>query len=421
MLIAEVPGWGRTRCAVEREVRRRGWRLATSPADADALVVCGRPGPQLNAAFDLVWSQLPGPRARGVALVSRAVPAVLDQVQAELADEPQQRLDARSRGTDPAMGTPAPGGGVDTDGGKSDAGAGSAEGETQDGEHGADPAGAGEASGDRAEDGSHAAVSAGQQSESGANDTGPGHDNAGHEDAGQGSAMHGMDHGDMDMPMPGGIPLAEGGEDRDGLNLDVLHVPLGPVLPGWPAGLVLRCSLQGDVVTDAQVDVLGPAEPAPVGEALIHGSPADLLDRAATLLTIAGWQDAATSAARLCDELLGTDTPESCVPALDRLIGRIRRSRLLRWSLRSRAGTAGDPAAEPEPGAVLGADPYDRLLGLLGDARAALDGGTTPLRATPLDRLPALLIGQQMAEVRLLVAGLDLDPAALLRVGATRS
>ncbi len=68
---------------------------------------------------------------------------------------------------------------------------------------------------------------------------------------------------DMDMEMaPSGIPLAEGGEDRDGLEMDVLHLPLGPVLPHWPAGLVLRCALQGDVVVEATAEVLAAADAA---------------------------------------------------------------------------------------------------------------------------------------------------------------
>src|SRR5699024_10599404 len=91
----------------------------------------------------------------------------------------------------------------------------------------------------------------------------------GHEDHGghgghEGHADHGgheghEGHGDMDMA-PAGIPLAEGGEDRDGLEMDVLHLPLGPVLPFWPAGLVLHCSLQGDVVVDATASVIDATE-----------------------------------------------------------------------------------------------------------------------------------------------------------------
>ena len=59
---------------------------------------------------------------------------------------------------------------------------------------------------------------------------------------------------------PDGIPLAEGAEDRDGLEMDVLHLPLGPVLRHWPAGVVLRLTLHGDVVADAEVTRLDARE-----------------------------------------------------------------------------------------------------------------------------------------------------------------
>ncbi|MEO7752809.1 MAG: hypothetical protein ABIS35_05295, partial [Terracoccus sp.] len=65
VLLVEVPGSWRTRYAVERAIGARGWRLAESPADADALVVVGAPGDQLAEVIDRVWAQLPGPRARG--------------------------------------------------------------------------------------------------------------------------------------------------------------------------------------------------------------------------------------------------------------------------------------------------------------------------------------------------------------------
>src|SRR5699024_11402590 len=72
-----------------------------------------------------------------------------------------------------------------------------------------------------------------------------GMDHSGHGSHGgmdhSGHSGHGG-HGGMDMA-PEGISLAQGGQDRDGLEMDVLHLPLGPVLPFWPAGLVLtaRC------------------------------------------------------------------------------------------------------------------------------------------------------------------------------------
>ena len=45
-----------------------------------------------------------------------------------------------------------------------------------------------------------------------------------------------MDHGGMSMPEPGGIPLAGGGPDRDGLEMDVLTVPLGPAAAALARG-----------------------------------------------------------------------------------------------------------------------------------------------------------------------------------------
>src|SRR5260370_2487867 len=72
--------------------------------------------------------------------------------------------------------------------------------------------------------------------------------------------MGGMDMGGMDMGgmgMPAGLPMAGRGADRDGLRLDQLHVPLGPVLPDWPAGLVVHLALQGDVVQHAEAQALG--------------------------------------------------------------------------------------------------------------------------------------------------------------------
>ena len=51
VLLVEVPNQWRTRATVERAVLARGWSLAVSAADADLLVVCGRPRPQLEEAI----------------------------------------------------------------------------------------------------------------------------------------------------------------------------------------------------------------------------------------------------------------------------------------------------------------------------------------------------------------------------------
>lgn len=108
------------------------------------------------------------------------------------------------------------------------------------------------------------------------------------------------------MAMPAGLPMADRAPDRDGLMLDRLHLPLGPVLPFWPAGLVLHVGLQGDVVQEAAAEVLdagGRAEPfwdgpwrrALAGDAVSRGAVARQraachLDSLARLLGVAGWE-----------------------------------------------------------------------------------------------------------------------------------
>ncbi len=336
VLVVEVPGWGRTRCAVEREIRRRGWRPALSPADADVLVTCGRAGARLAAAADLTWDQLPGPRARVEALMPSDAPAVLDAAVAALSDDQGQRADALARPADPPMGI-----GADED--------------------------------------PTAADDSGDSGDSGGDD----------------------DDDDMDMPMPAGIPLAGGAEARDGLEMDVLHLPLGPVLPAWPAGLVLHCTVQGDVVQEARAEVLPPDPGAEPDGDLVHGSPADRCDRAARILALAGLADVAATAARLRDELLAADDPQGCRPALDRLAGRVRRSRVLRWTL---------------PGEV-----HAHLVSLLDAATGVLTGAPAPVAPLPLDQLARTVIGQEVGAVRLRVAAADLSPAMLVRSGAALS
>ncbi|MDZ4269109.1 MAG: hypothetical protein U1D00_26060, partial [Mycobacterium sp.] len=177
VLPVEIPGQWSTPAALQRRTFARGWRTAVSPADADVLAVCGAPGPEMGAAIDLVWDQLPGPRVRIEVADSSSADDALDRAAAELLDSAAQVDDARSRQQHP--------------------------------------------------------------------DTGD------HGDMDHGDMDHGdMDHGDMEMA-PSGIPLAEGADDRDGLEMDVLHLGLGPVLAHWPAGMRLRCVLSGDVVTDA--------------------------------------------------------------------------------------------------------------------------------------------------------------------------
>ncbi|WP_424348558.1 hypothetical protein, partial [Kocuria sp. CH-021] len=246
-----------------------------------------------------------------------------------------------------------------------------------------------------------------------------------------GEMDHGeMDHGEMDhgghggMDMaPGGIPLAEGGEDRDGLEMDVLRLPLGPVLPFWPAGLVLRCTLQGDVVVEAETSVVdGRNDTQDDGEddgaaaAGPHPGPAPpavvACDQVMALLALAGAEDAAACARRTRDALLQSDRG-AARDAAERLHRTVRRSRLLRWSLRG-VLPLGPPDLEHHelPRHCLG-DAHDRLLSRVERIRAEAGGAepaavAQPVRmddgAVPWAVLPDLVTGLELASVRLAVA-----------------
>lgn len=216
------------------------------------------------------------------------------------------------------------------------------------------------------------------------------------------SMDHGsMDHGDMEMA-PGGIALAEGGGDRDGLEMDVLNVRLGPVLPHWPAGLVLRCALQGDVITEAQAEILD-AETQQRDAGPTTG-PARILDNTVSLLALAGWEDAAGQARRVRDAMLDGGDHAASTVKLDRLRAKVTRSRVLRWSLRGIRPLDRERLERHELPPHLGGDTYDRLLGML--RRAGEENG----QAAPfflVNQLPHLVIGLDLAAARLVVASLD--------------
>ncbi|MDN5766338.1 MAG: hypothetical protein L0H96_13595 [Humibacillus sp.] len=329
VLVVEAPGAWLARVAIEREIGRRGWWLATSPADADALVTVGTPGPQLSERVESAWGQLPGPRSR-TAIADHtnttSVQTALDRVAAELLDPERQIRDARDR-----------------------------EGFTSD-----------QMSGDS----------------------------------------------DMDMS-PSGIPLAEGGDDRDGLEMDELHVPLGPVLPHWPAGVVLRCTLQGDVVVAAEASVLDESDCTPVR--LEPNERAALrCDQLASLLALSGWADGRAAAVHVRDALVDEPDTAAGTILLDELRRRLRRARLLRWSLRGIGDLrAGD---RPDTPPHLHGDVYERLARLVDQARAELTGDeATPAPQASVPELLAvaerLVVGLDLAAARLVVASLAIDVA----------
>ena len=234
------------------------------------------------------------------------------------------------------------------------------------------------------------------------------------------------DHGHMDMDMrhgprrhgprrhgmaPHGIPLAGGGEDRDGLEMDVLNVPLGPVLRHWPAGLVLRCAVQGDVVVEARASVL------PGGQGATHDATvpvgASLCDHVAALLSLAGWPDGAASARTVRDALLEGRPDEATTPLLERLRHDVVRARLLRWSLRDVGTIGARTVADKHLPEHLAGDVHDRLVGMLDRARSGRPPEPAPGAAALVDALPDLVIGLELAAVRLMVASLALDPAPI--------
>ncbi|MCD1144459.1 hypothetical protein LQU92_04275 [Kocuria sp. LUK] len=399
VLVVEVPGHWDARMELEQQLLRRGWRPARTPADADVLAVCGTPGPELAELVDRLWEQLPGPRVRADITSSSAVASALDDAAALLLDTDHHRADARERPQRPEISEDPDHGGMDhgghdgmDHGGMDHKGSGHGEMEHEEPDHG------------------------------GMDHEGSGHGEMEHEDPDHGDMDHeDMDHGGhggMDMA-PEGIPLAEGGEDRDGLEMDVLHLPLGPVLPFWPAGLVLRCSLQGDVVVNADASVVdggsddeddgagaGGPSPGPAPAAVVR------CDRVVALLALAGAEDAAAGARRARDALLHGDQG-AARDAAERLHRTIRRSRLLRWSLRGVLPLApSDLEQHGLPRRCLG-DAHDRLLARVERIRAEA-GGAEPVpvedAAVPWAVLPELVTGLELASVRLAVASLDLEP-----------
>ena len=220
-------------------------------------------------------------------------------------------------------------------------------------------------------------------------------DHAAHEHTGHDEhADH--DHHSMS---PDGIPLAEGADDRDGLEMDALHLPLGPVLNHWPAGVVLHLTLNGDVVTSAEGERLDSPGSRPSPE---HGADraARLLDSAASLLSLAGLPAQYARTRHLRDRcLLDSHVDPHDV---ELLATRLRRLRVLRWIWRQTVVTDAG-------GATIGL--HDQLVGLVEQAARSLDGNTTPGPAAwpSLAALASLVCGQELAAVRLWVAALGVD------------
>jgi hypothetical protein len=195
--------------------------------------------------------------------------------------------------------------------------------------------------------------------------------------------------------MVAGLPMAEVGPDRDGLTLDRLHVPLGPVLPDWPAGLVVRVTLQGDVIQEASAEVLDAGRAVPFGW---PSAAARELDGLARVLGVAGWPSAAGEARRLRDAVLAGAEVDAEAAALLR---RIRRSRTLRWLIR------GIPAGPTDVAALLAARLSALEAALGGTSPEPQHGGLPQESHLAAAHLGDLLVGAELAAARLIVAAAD--------------
>jgi len=419
VLIATMPGTTAVRLAAEEQLCRRGWPAAMTPADADILLVAGDVVAPLAEVVEATWQAMPAPRARAAAASPGEVTAALDASRVRLGDRAAQQ----------ALAVTGPGRRPDAD----------------TGHHGHDSGGGDHDHGHGDEDHAHGDGGAGQKDES----EGHGHGgmNHGHEaGGGHGHGGGGHDHGAGGMEIPGGLPMADRGDDRDGLRLDQLHLPLGPVLPDWPAGLVLRVTLQGDVIQEAEPEVLGggggsfwdePWRRAAAGQHVrtaeaSRRAAASYLDSLGRFLAVAGWDAAAMTARRLRDEVL-TGAPSG---RLRRDVGRFARrvaaSRVLAWLTGSLGVlTAAEAAAAGVAGPALraGGDVTARyrqwcadLAGAAGsfdDASPLRPAGLAPPRGPAGDGgapsaglvavLPRLLTGTELAAARLIIASLDPD------------
>lgn len=344
VLVVECPGAFAVRAAVERATLGRGWRLAGSSAEADALVVCGTAtAPVMLEAVEAVWEQLSGPRSRADISDVAGVADCLEKLVADWRDPTRRRDDAHRR--------------------------------------------------------VKLVVSDSELTD--------------HSQTRHGEMVHGqMDDGGRDQGMmtsgPGGIALASGAPDRDGLEMDVLHLRLGPVLADWPAGLVVWFALQGDAVTEVEVEVVEVPGTAEGGTSWL----AYRVDAAARVLSLAGAAGLSAEARRLRGRLLDHDTSEQVLRELAILHRKVSRARLLRWSLRGLGEVHDD--AEITPGSPRWrGDVHQRLLGLLDVERGAAtesEALTHSLARADLQAVAAALTyvlpGNDLAAARLVVASL---------------
>ncbi|NMR20008.1 hypothetical protein [Cellulomonas fimi] len=461
VLIVTTAGNDLLRWHVEAEVARRGWQFALSPADTDILLTIGAIGPELSAAADVLWSQIPQPRQR-LAVTGEPVGERLEAALLALGtssayqdgDDPATVLSRGKRAED--LMTPGAHGQHDghdmaghADHGATGAAADKHAGHDMGGHAGHDMGGHGAAADEHAghDMGGHAGHDMGGHDMAGHADHGAtgaaadehaGHDmggHAGHDMGGHGAAAdehaghdmgghagHDMGgHGGHDMHggEVAGLPMAGTAPDRDGLELDELKVTLGPVLPGWPGGLVLRGSMQGDVLTRVEFSWVDDVDLVPADPAGGVDRRAGALDVLTSFLLVAGWPWAAQQARRARDDLVGIGPARVDRGARAAVVvaARVSRSRPLAWSVRGLGVRGAEVLRTPGGGAV--GDVWDRVRRWCEIASGAGTSETDEELVVGLRDLAELVEGAELAAARLIVASFDVRPVPEAKVPAS--
>lgn len=91
VLVVELPGRPLLRLRAEAAVRARGWIVTWDPEDADLVLVCGTPRPEVVDAVDALWRRVPVPRARRTVRAEAELAAAFDSAARVLADDALQR------------------------------------------------------------------------------------------------------------------------------------------------------------------------------------------------------------------------------------------------------------------------------------------------------------------------------------------
>lgn len=208
-----------------------------------------------------------------------------------------------------------------------------------------------------------------------------------------------------------GLAMAGTAPDRDGLELDELRVTLGPVLPGWPTGLVLAAGMQGDVLTDVKMSWTDAVDEHAVDQR--HADPVLVaLDALARFSLVAGWPRVALQARNARSELLAaSDNPT----AMDQgrrsaaaVARKVRRSRLLAWSLRGMGavGASSQTADRQDEDARLLSHRTRDVLDRVHTFAAVAAREETSLEAVRIgpENFGLLVEGAELAAVRLIVA-----------------